>query len=83
MNWLKILVGLSAVIIAGCAAFFSVTGLGVLFAGASTSVMVMAGSLEFAKLVAATYLKQTWVSGNFINQSISISINSIDRTISI
>ena len=60
MNWLKILVGLSAVIIAGCAAFFSVTGLGVLFAGASTSVMVMAGSLEFAKLVAATYLKQTW-----------------------
>jgi len=60
MNWLKFLVGLSAVIIAGCAAFFSVTGLGVLFAGASTSVMVMAGSLEFAKLVAATYLKQTW-----------------------
>jgi cell division protein FtsL len=60
MNWLKILVGVSAVIIAGCAAFFSVTGLGVLFAGASTSVMVMAGSLEFAKLVAATYLKQTW-----------------------
>ena len=60
MNWLKILVGLSAVIVAGCAAFFSVTGLGVLFAGASTSVMVMAGSLEFAKLVAATYLKQTW-----------------------
>ena len=60
MNWLKFLVGLSAIIIAGCAAFFSVTGLGVLFAGASTSVMVMAGSLEFAKLVAATYLKQTW-----------------------
>lgn len=60
MNWLKILVGVSAIIIAGCAAFFSVTGLGVLFAGASISVMVMAGSLEFAKLVAATYLKQTW-----------------------
>ena len=60
MNWLKILVGLSAIIIAGCAAFFSVTGLGVLFAGASVSVMVMASSLEFAKLVAATYLKQKW-----------------------
>ncbi len=60
MNWLKVLVGLSAIIIAGCAAYFSVTGLGVLFAGASISVMVMAGSLEFAKLVAATYLKQTW-----------------------
>ena len=60
MNWLKILVGLSAIIIAGCAAFFSVTGLGVLFSGASISVMVMASSLEFAKLVAATYLKQKW-----------------------
>ena len=60
MNWLKFLVGFSALIIAGCAAFFSVTGLGVLFSGASTAVMVMAGSLEFAKLVAATYLKQMW-----------------------
>jgi len=60
MNWLKYLVGLSAILVAGCAAYFSVTGLGVLFAGASVSVMVMAGSLEAAKLVAATYLKQEW-----------------------
>ena len=51
---------MSAIIIAGCAAYFSVTGLGVLFAGASISVMVMASSLELAKLVAATYLKQEW-----------------------
>jgi len=60
MNWLKYLVGLAAILIAGCAAYFSVTGLGVLFSGASIAVMVMAGTLEFAKLVAATYLKQTW-----------------------
>jgi hypothetical protein len=60
MNWLKVLVGFSAIIIAGCAAYFSVTGLGVLFAGASISVMVMASALELAKLVAATYLKQKW-----------------------
>jgi len=60
MNWLKFLVGFSALLIAGCAAYFSVTGLGVLFSGAATAVMVMAGSLEFAKLVAATYLKQQW-----------------------
>ena len=49
MNWLKFLVGISALIIAGCAAYFSVTGLGVLFAGASLSVMVMASALELAK----------------------------------
>lgn len=60
MNWLKYLVGFSALIIAGCAAYFSVTGLGVLFAGASLSVMIMASALELAKLVAATYLKQKW-----------------------
>jgi hypothetical protein len=60
MNWLKYLVGFSALIIAGCAAYFSVTGLGVLFSGAAISVMVMAAALEFAKLVAATYLKQEW-----------------------
>jgi hypothetical protein len=60
MNWLKWLVGISAIIVASCAAFFSVTGLGVLFSGAAASVMVMAGALEFAKLVAATYLKQEW-----------------------
>jgi hypothetical protein len=60
MNWLKYLVGFSALIIAGCAAYFSVTGLGVLFSGAAISVMVLAAALEFAKLVAATYLKQEW-----------------------
>ena len=60
MNWLKYLVGIAAVVIAGWAAYFSVTGLAVLFAGASIPVMVMAGSLEFAKLITATYLKQKW-----------------------
>ena len=59
-NWLKYLVAIAAIMIAGSAAYFSVTGLGVLFSGASIAVMVMATSLEFAKLVAATYLKQKW-----------------------
>jgi len=77
MNWLKILVGFSAILIAGCAAYFSVTGLGVLFAGASLSVMIMAGSLELAKLVAATYLKQMWDSIHGFNKwylTISVGI---------
>jgi hypothetical protein len=59
-NWLKYLVALSAILIAGSAAYFSVTGLGVLFSGAAVAVMVMASSLELAKLVSATYLKQRW-----------------------
>lgn len=59
-NWLKFLVAIAAIMIAGSAAYFSVTGLGVLFSGAAIAVMVMASSLEFAKLVTATYLKQEW-----------------------
>jgi hypothetical protein len=75
MNWLKILVGFSALIIAGCAAYFSVTGLGVLFAGASLSVMIMASALELAKLVAATYLKQKWAEiGGFNKWYLTISV---------
>jgi arsenate reductase-like glutaredoxin family protein len=78
MNWLKYLVGLSAIVVAGCAAYFSVTGLGVLFAGASLSVMVMAGALEFAKLVAATYLKQQWdVIKGFNKWYLAISVATL------
>ena len=78
MNWLKVLVGLSAILVAGCAAYFSVTGLGVLFAGASVSVMVMAGSLELAKLVAATYLKQEWDSLKGFNKwYLTISVGTL------
>ena len=60
MNWLKVLLFIAAIFVAGTGAFFSVTGLGVLFSGASMSVIVMASSLEFAKLVTASYLEQKW-----------------------
>ena len=56
------LVGLSALLVAGSAAFFSVFGLSKLFAGAQLSVIIMAGSLEFTKLVAASFLYQYWYS---------------------
>jgi hypothetical protein len=67
-NWLKYLVAISAILIAGSAAYFSVTGLGVLFSGAAIAVMVMATSLEFAKLVTATYLKQKWSEIGTLNK---------------
>ena len=77
-TWLKFLVGFSAILVAGCAAYFSVTGLGVLFAGASISVMVMAGSLEIAKLVAATYLKQEWdIIKGFNKWYLTISVGTL------
>ena len=51
---------MAAIAVAGTGAYFSVTGLGVLFSGASTAVVVMASALEFAKLVTASYLEQKW-----------------------
>ena len=63
------LVGLSALLIAGSAAFFSVFGLSKLFAGASLSVIIMAGSLEFGKLVAASFLYRYWKKINFLHKT--------------
>ena len=54
------LVGFSALSVSGSAAFYSVFGLSKLFAGASTEVIIMAGSLEIAKLVTASLLYQYW-----------------------
>ena len=52
--------GLAALLIASAAAFFSVTGLSKLFAGASTAVILMASSLEFGKLISAGFLYNYW-----------------------
>ena len=58
------LIGVSALLVAGSAAFFSVFGLSKLFAGAQLSVIIMGGSLEFSKLVAASFLYQYWYSAS-------------------
>jgi len=63
------LIGLSALLVAGSAAFFSVFGLSKLFAGATLSVIIMAGSLEFAKLVSASFLYRYWKSVNVLMRS--------------
>jgi len=46
--------------VSASAAFYSVSGLSKLFAGASLQVIIMAGSLEVAKLVIASLLYQYW-----------------------
>ena len=58
------LVGLSALAVAGSAAFYSVFGLSKLFSGATLAVIIMAGSLEFAKLVSASFLYRYWTKIN-------------------
>ena len=60
MRKFSTLVGLSALFVAGSAAYYSVFGLSKLFSGAMFAVVVMAGSLEFAKLVSASFLYRYW-----------------------
>jgi hypothetical protein len=52
------IIALSALAVSASAAFYSVSGIMKLFAGASLAVGIMAGSLEVAKLVIASLLYQ-------------------------
>ena len=54
------IIALSALSVSASAAFYSVFGLSKLFAGAQAEVIIMAGSLEVAKLVIASLLYQYW-----------------------
>ena len=64
-----IYLGIAAVLIAGSAGFFSVFGLSKLFAGAALSVIIMAGSLEFGKLVTAAFLYRYWDKINLFQKT--------------
>jgi hypothetical protein len=59
------IIAFSALSVSASAAFYSISGLSKLFAGASFEVIVMASSLEIAKLVIASLLYQYW---NTINK---------------
>lgn len=58
------IIATSALSVSASAAFYSVSGLSKLFAGASFEVIIMAASLEIAKLVIASLLYQYWSSIN-------------------
>lgn len=70
-----LLLCLSAFLVAGSAAYFSVLGIATLFSGSFVEVMVMAGALELGKLVATSYLHQYWHETKFMLKSyLSIAI---------
>ena len=60
------IIAFSALSVSASAAFYSVSGLSKLFAGASFEVIIMAGSLEVSKLVIASLLYQYWDTINKI-----------------
>ena len=62
LNWLALV---TSVGIAGIAAYFSVLGLATIFAGAFIGIVIMAGALEFGKIVTAAYLHLFWDRLNY------------------
>lgn len=60
MRLFTAIIGGLALAVAGTAAFFSVRGIGLLFAGAAVAAMVMAGVLEAGKLAMTSFLYRYW-----------------------
>ena len=60
MKLFLFLISLSTLLVASAAAIFSITGIGMLFSGHFVQVSIMAGSLEFAKLMLASFLYRNW-----------------------
>lgn len=61
---LIILTFLAAFLLSGIAAYYSVIGLALIFTGAFWPVVIMGSTLEFAKLVTASWLYNNWNKAN-------------------
>lgn len=64
-----LILGSTALLIALCAAAFSVYGISTLFAGAAISSMIMATSLEIGKIISTTFLYRYWHKCKFALKS--------------
>ena len=62
----KYVLAFTAFSLAGCAAFFSIKGIALLFSGSFWSVAVMASVLEIAKVISISYLYRYWKNINSI-----------------
>jgi len=73
-NWFILLMSISTLALAGSAAYYSVFGLSSLFAGARFEVIVMASSLEFSKLIIASYLHNNWKTAGWMKWYLTIAV---------
>ena len=73
-NGFILLMILSTFSVAGSAAYYSVYGLSSLFAGARFEVIIMAGALEVAKLVTASYLHNNWKKAGWMKWYLSLAV---------
>lgn len=73
-NWFIFLMSISTLALAGSAAYYSVFGLSSLFAGAKFEVIIMAGALEFSKLIIASYLHNHWNKAGWMKWYLTLAV---------
>ncbi len=73
-NMFLFLMSISTLGLAVSAAYYSVFGLSSLFAGARTEVIIMAGSLEFSKLIIASYLHNNWKTAGWMKWYLTVAV---------
>jgi hypothetical protein len=73
-NGFILLMIISTFALAGSAAYYSVFGLSSLFAGAKTEVIIMAGALEFSKLILASYLHNHWSRAGWMKWYLTLAV---------
>ena len=65
---------LAALFLSCVSAYFSITGMAMLFSGATVAVMIMATALEFSKVISAAWLQRNWkTSSRFIRVYLSLA----------
>lgn len=64
-----ILLAVAAILIAAVAACFSIFGISKMFASYAIAVIVMAGSLEAAKLIAVSYVQRYWQQIHWLSRT--------------
>jgi hypothetical protein len=74
MKYLNYLALITSIGIASIAAYFSVLGLATIFAGAFMGIVIMAGALEFGKIVSAAYLHLFWERLNYFKYYLVFSV---------
>ena len=73
-NGFILLMIISTFALAGSAAYYSVFGLSSLFAGAKTEVIIMAGALEFSKIILASYLHNHWSKAGWMKWYLTFAV---------
>lgn len=66
INYLALIAALT---VSGVSAYYSIIGLTAIFAAAFWPIIIMGGSLEFAKLVTASWLYRNWDTSPFLLKS--------------